>query len=112
MLIGDLDGSSRWVWGSGIWSATVTIEVHGANHAPLANVSVNGTWSGGYSGSGSCTTGSNGGCLISSGNIWRGETNTTFRVDNLTHTAFTYVPAKNHGPDGDSNGTSITVNRS
>jgi hypothetical protein len=111
MHVGDLDRSSRWVFGSWLWSATVTVTIHDANHNPLANAAVSGRWAGGYSGSGSCTTGSDGRCSINSGNIWRNQANTTFSVDNLAHSTFTYVPTDNHDPDGDSNGTTITVNR-
>jgi hypothetical protein len=111
MHVGDLDGSSRWVFGSWVWSATVTVTVHDANHNPVADATVEGTWTGGFSGSGSCTTGSDGQCSISTGNIWRGQASTTFSVDNLTHATFTYLAADNHDPDGDSDGTSITVNR-
>jgi len=109
--VGDLDGSSSWVWGSWLWRATVTIEVHDANHNPVADATVSGSWSGGYSGSGECTTGSDGRCSISTGYIWRGNSSTTFTVDDVAHATLTYQPADNHDPDGDSDGTTITVNR-
>jgi hypothetical protein len=34
-----------------------------------------------------------------------------FIVANVAHAALSYEPADNHEPDGDSNGTSITVSR-
>lgn len=111
MHIGDLDGSSSWYWGTFLWQATVTIEVHDAGHAVVANATVSGTWSGGYSGSGECTTGSNGRCSITSGTIRRAQSSTTFTVNNVTHSTLTYQPADNHDPDGDSDGTSISISK-
>jgi len=111
MHVGDLDRSSSWYWGTWIWRATVTIEVHDASHNPVVNATVSGTWSGGYSGSGECTTGSDGRCNVSTGYIWRGYSSTTFTVDDVTHSTLTYQPADNHDPDGDSDGTTITVYR-
>jgi len=111
MHVGDLDGSSTWAWGKWLWRATVTIEVHDANHNPVANATVSGTWSGGYSGSAQCTTGSDGRCSITTGYIWRWNTTTTFTVDDVTHASYTYQPGDNHDPDGDSDGTSITISR-
>jgi hypothetical protein len=35
----------------------------------------------------------------------------TFAVVNVTHATLTYASAANHDPEGDSNGTSITVSR-
>jgi hypothetical protein len=35
----------------------------------------------------------------------------TFTVVTLTHATLTYASADNHDPDGDSNGSSITVKR-
>lgn len=111
MHIGDLDGSSHYTWGSWIWQASVTIEVHDANHTPIANATVSGTWSGGSSGSGECTTASNGRCSINSSTMWRFYSSTTFTVDNVTHADLSYTAGDNHDPDGDSDGTSITVSR-
>ena len=111
MHVGDLDGSSSWVFGTWVWQATVTVEVHDANHNPVSDATVSGSWSGGYSGSDQCTTNGSGRCSISTGFIWRGNSSTTFTVDDVTHSAFTYQPADNHDPDGDSDGTSITISR-
>ncbi|MDY7076208.1 MAG: Ig-like domain-containing protein [Chloroflexota bacterium] len=110
MHVGDLDGSSNWIWGTVIWRATVTIEVHDANHNPVDGATVSGSWSGGASGSGECTTGSDGRCSVSTGYIWRGYSSTTFTVNNVAD-SLVYEPADNHDPDGDSDGTIITVYR-
>jgi hypothetical protein len=109
MHVGDLDGSGSWVWGNRLWQASVTITVHDANHNPVSDATVSGTWSNGASGSGECTTNSSGVCTISSGYIWRSNNSAEFTVDDATHASFVYEPASNHDPDGDSDGTSITI---
>lgn len=109
--IGDLDGSSRWSWGTWLWLAEVTIEVHDTNHGPVSDATVSGTWSNGYSGSAECTTDGNGRCTISTGSIWRSHSSATFTVDDVTHTTLSYQPASNHDPDADSDGTTIVVSR-
>lgn len=108
---GDLDGSSAWVYRRWFWRATVTITVHDGNHDPVAGATVNGSWSGGDSGSAQCTTGSDGSCVVSTGNIWRRGGNATLTVNDVTHSSFTYTPADDHDSDGDSDGVSITVSR-
>ncbi len=107
--VGDLDGTStsRGWWR---WRATVTIAVHDENHNPVSGATASGGWSGAYSGTGSCTTGSNGHCSVTSGNIRGWSSNSvTFTVGNVAHATLTYDSGSNHDPDGDSNGTSITV---
>lgn len=109
MHIGDLDGSSAAVRRN-TWAATVTIVVHDGNHNPLAGATVAGTWSGGYSGTSTCTTGAAGQCSVTSGNISTKKSSTTFAVTNVTMASKTYAGG-NHDPDGSSDGTRITVNR-
>jgi hypothetical protein len=109
--VGDLDGSSAWVYRRWYWQASVIITVHDANHNPVSGATVSGTWSNGYSGSSQCTTGSNGSCLVTTGNIWRSASRARFSVSGVTYPSFTYTPAANHDPDGDSNGVNITVNK-
>ena len=111
MHVGDLDGSSTWTYRRWFWQASVTIAVHDDNHNPVTGATINGSWGSGYSGSAQCTTNSNGSCTVSTGNIWRSSSQATFTVNNVTRSLFTYAPAGNHDPDGDSNGTSIIVSR-
>jgi uncharacterized repeat protein (TIGR01451 family) len=108
--VGDLDGSSA---SSAFfrWRATVTIRVHDDAHNAVQGATVSGSWSSGASGGGSCTTDASGSCSITSGNIWNFYTSATFNVSNVTHSTLTYNSGKNHDPDGDSNGTSITISR-
>ena len=109
MHIGDLDGTSTNQ--SGKWSATVTITVHDANHNPVANATVSGSWSNGITGTATCTTGSNGQCTVNKSNISNGSHSVTFTVNNVTRAASTYTSATNHDPDGSSNGTRIVIAR-
>jgi hypothetical protein len=106
--VGDLDGTSS---GSGTtwWNATVTISVHSNHHSVISGAEVTGTWSGGFSGTASCTTNSLGVCVVTSGQIHKKDTNATFTVDSISHPTLPYLSTDNHDPDGDSNGTSITI---
>ena len=108
---GDLDGSSAWIYRRWYWQASVAITVHAANHNPVSGATVSGTWSNGYSGSSQCTTGSNGSCRVTTGNIWRSTNRAKFSVSSVKYPSSTYAPAANHDPDGDSNGVNITVNK-
>jgi protocatechuate 3,4-dioxygenase beta subunit len=110
MHIGDLDGSSA-PGSPGRWDATIVITVHDDSHNPVAGVTVSGAWSNGASGSGSCVTNASGQCSVSKTGTRSTVNSVTFTVTNATHSSLTYQPAANHDPDGDSNGTVITVNK-
>lgn len=106
--VGDLDGSTTPA-GGGKWNATITIMVEDANHNPLVNATVSGVWSAGASGSNTCVTNGSGQCTITKNNINKNSNSATFSVIEVTHATHTYTPGNNHDPDGDSNGTVITV---
>jgi subtilisin family serine protease len=107
--VGDLDGTSATSKSN--WTGTVTIAAHDGNHNLLSGVAVSGSWSGGYSGTGSCTTGSNGLCQVKTGTVSKKNTSATFTVTGATKTSYVYQAADNHDPDGDSDGTSISVSK-
>jgi len=107
--VGDLDGSSNLQ--SNRWKAIVTITVHDGSHKPLANATVSGTWTNGATGTDSCTTGSNGQCTISKGQIRTGTSSVTFKVSSVARTNYTYISSSNHDPDGSSTGTKIVVRK-
>jgi len=107
--VGDLDRSTTSARNN--WKATVTITAHDASHAVVSGATVSGTWSGGYSGSASCTTNSSGLCSVTTGNIQNKKTSVTFTVTNVAKSGYTYSAGLNHDPDGDSSGTTITVNK-
>ena len=105
--VGDLDGVGVTVRRK--WEAEVTITVDDREHNPVANAIVAGTWSNGTTGGAECTTDGSGQCSVVKGNLKFDVTSVTFAVDSVTHSSYAYAPAQNHDPDGDSNGTRITV---
>jgi hypothetical protein len=109
MHVGDLDGTSTRQ--SNQWTANVTIKVHDANHNPVANAVVTGTWSNGARGTATCTTGSNGQCSVNKSGLPNGTGSVIFTVNNVTRAMFSYVSTSNHDPVGDSNRTRIIVTR-
>ncbi len=91
------------------WTATVTVKVVDDTGALISGAVVTGAWSGGYTGTGTCTTGSTGTCSMVTGSMKLTVTSVTYTVNNVTASGFTYDPASNTDPDGDSNGTAITI---
>jgi len=107
MHVGDLDGRGQRTF-FGRWTATVTITAHDGDHAVLGGVVVSATWQG--STSATCTTGASGACSVSR-QFQNSRTSVSFTVNNLSKVGYTYQPSANHDPDGDSNGTTISVNK-
>lgn len=110
MHVGDLDASSSNSNGNR-WNAHVTITVHDDSENPVANATVSGSWSNGANGSGSCVTDGAGQCTITRNNVKGNRSSVTFTVTNVTHASNSYDAGDNHDPDGDSNGSTINVNR-
>jgi len=75
--------------------AQATITVHDQNHAVLSGATVNITWSGCVSGTGSGTTGTNGQVVLNSPINVSGGTFTCC-VSNLTKSGYTYQSGSNH----------------
>jgi subtilisin family serine protease len=109
MHVGDLDQST--LVNKNTWSARVTVTVHNATHQPLAGAVVTGSWSGGASGSGTCTSATNGTCVIASNSIRKRDASATLTVTSITASGLSYSVGQNHDPDGDSTGTAITIAR-
>jgi hypothetical protein len=105
--VGDLDGST--VSQGNRWHATVSITIHNNSEAPVAGATVNGSWSNGSSGSSSCVTNASGQCTVTKNNLRSNTPSVMFTVTSVTAAGNTYNASANHDPDGDSNGTSITV---
>jgi hypothetical protein len=105
--VGDLDGASATIHNK--WVATVAVAVYDGEQNPVADATVSGAWSGGYSGAANCTTGSDGRCSLVTGNVSTKSDTVTFTIDAVTHATCVYEPADNADPDGDSDGTVITV---
>jgi PKD repeat protein len=107
MHIGDLDGNS--INNGSTWTAEVIITVHDGDHNPVADATVSGSWSGGASGTASCVTDANGQCTVSVSGIPKRNGTATFTVTDVFHADLSYDSSANHDPDGDSDGTSITI---
>ena len=107
MHVGDLDGASTSQQNK--WTATVTITVHDIDHGPVAGVAMSGSWNDGAAGS--CTTNASGQCAVSRSGIPKNTNGASFTVTSVARSPFTYSAGGNHEPDGDSNGTTITVTR-
>jgi subtilisin family serine protease len=108
MRVGDLDGAASPA-GRNRWDATVTVLIHDAAENVVSGATVSAAWSGGVSGSGSCVTDGTGACTITESNIKGNVGSVVLIVDAVSHPALVYEPAANHDPDGDSDGTSITI---
>jgi len=105
--VGDLDRSSQWVT-TNRWRAKTTIEVHDAAHAPVVGALVTGTWTGNTTES--CTTGATGRCSVTK-RFPSSRASAVFTVTMMQASGYAYRSAANHDPDGNSNGTKITVPR-
>jgi hypothetical protein len=111
MHVGDLDGSGAPASNANKWIATVTVEVHNEEESPIYGITVNGAWSGGTSGGGSCITNSAGQCDIAKNNLRSKVKSVTFSVDSLTDNNGTYYynSGTNHDPDPNETGISIVI---
>jgi hypothetical protein len=109
MHVGDLDGTAINLGNR--WRAEVTITVHDADHDPVADATVSGSWIAGASGTAVCTTNGSGVCTVTSPLVNKNRSPITFTVDGVTHATFVYDSSDNHDPDGDSDGTTISVNK-
>jgi PKD repeat protein len=108
MHVGDLDRASTST-SQQMWTATVTITIHDSNHGLVANAVVSNSWNDGSTGS--CTTNASGQCAVSKSGMLKKTGSVSFTVTNVARAMFVYKPADNHDPDGESNGTSVTVSK-
>jgi subtilisin family serine protease len=104
--IADLDASSDWYFWI-FWKAIVTVTVKNNMNEPVGNATVSGVFDDGPTVF-KCVTGASGTCSMEPGYQW-GES-LTFIVTNVS-ASLPYSPSENRDPDGDSNGTSIRVDK-
>jgi len=107
--VSDLDGKGKIK--SKRWRAIVYITVRDLDGNLVENATVEGNWSGGASGSDDCETDSDGQCRVKSDRVRTSNSTITFTVANISHDSLDYDAKLNSDPDGDSNGTSITVSK-
>ncbi len=108
--VGDLDGASSSQGST--WTATVTVTAHDGSHNAEEGSTVSFSFSGrDVSGTDSCTTGTDGTCSITVSNIRKRTGDVTFEVTDLSDADGNYDATANHDPDGDSDGTIITVSK-
>jgi hypothetical protein len=72
---------------------------------------VSGAWSNDDTTTSACTTDSNGQCSLASSTLDGKTGSVTFTVSGVTHASFSYDAANNTDPDGDSDGSSITISQ-
>jgi hypothetical protein len=110
MSVADLDGASSPSGKGRKWSATVTVLVEDDLGAAVPGATVSGSWSGGASGTGSCLTDGDGLCTINKGGLKNNASAVTFGVTGVAG-PLSYDSALNSDPDGDSNGTTISITK-
>jgi hypothetical protein len=93
------------------WSGYVIVRIHDQNHDPILGATVYGSWSGGGLAVDECTTDYAGECLMLSTLNAKKTKSLTFTVTDVDFGSATYSPSDNHDADGDSDGTSITINK-
>jgi hypothetical protein len=101
--VGSLVGSSN-PGNRDRWDAEVTITVHDGAEALVSGATVTGVWSGGATGSASCTTNTQGWCQLEKRNIKADQGSVVFTVTDVTYSDYTYIPENNHDP-----GSAITI---
>jgi len=91
----------------------VTVTLHDSSEQPVAGATVSGAWSAGANGSASCDTDASGQCTLVKQNLKSNVASVTLGITGVTHATdpLTYANSANHDPDGDSDGTDITVSR-
>jgi serine protease AprX len=105
--VDDIDGSSVWLTATR-WRARATIEVVDGADAVLSGATVTGTWTGNTTSS--CVTSQDGRCSVQK-RFPKKRTSATFTITSIQIGGYTYTPADNGDPDGDSTGTSIVIAR-
>lgn len=105
--VSDLDGVGRRLF-LGFWEARITIRIADTLNKQVSNARVTGLFNDGTS-LFQCTTNPSGSCTVAGYQL--NLSCLTFTVTNVTHATLKYQPALNGDPDGDSNGTQITVCR-
>ncbi|MDN5764388.1 MAG: hypothetical protein L0H96_00945 [Humibacillus sp.] len=108
--IGDLDNATTAASSLKKWQPKVTATVLDSSGETVSGATVSGTFSH-HKGTLTCVTAVNGTCTLGNFSLSRSTTSTTFRVTDVTKASSKYSATANSDPDGDSNGTTITIKR-
>jgi hypothetical protein len=106
MHIADLDDAGSINSGRN-WIARVLVTVVDSSNNPVGGAAVTGQWDVLRS-STTCTTDSNGTCLVIA-DVRKNFSGASFSVTDVSSDSLQYDPGANADPDGDSDGTTITV---
>ena len=93
------------------WTAYVIVRIEDSDHNPVEGATVYGTWTGGGLAVDEWPTDYAGECLMLSTLMRKKTRRATFTVTSVVYPGLDYAPAENHDADGDSDGTSITINK-
>lgn len=105
---GDLDGDGA---NSGKnWKATVVVTIHDGNESPVQGATVSAHWSPGDIAANGVTDAS-GRTTFTRSSITKQLSAVSLMIDGVIYPGLNYSQPDNHDPDGDSNGTSITVSK-
>ncbi len=91
------------------WSASVTIRIVDAGGNPVSGATVIGAWGSPVNSGDACFTGASGTCSVSASGIRKRDKSVVWTVTDVVHPTLAYDAGANTDPDGDSNGTTITV---
>ena len=107
IAVSDLDGIGTAVGGGG-WRAEVTTEVRNDENTLISGAVLSGNWSNKRNQSMSCTTGEDGRCNLTQHGLNNSSGSVAFSIEGIAG-VLPYQQAVNRDPDGDSDGTTITV---
>jgi hypothetical protein len=104
----DLDATWFGTGTPGQWKPQATVHVEGSDGYIVYGATVTGTFTG-QSGTVTCVTNGSGACSLGDFILPTSTTSTVLTVTDVAAAGYTYLPSSNTDPDGDSNGTTITV---
>lgn len=110
--IGDLDGAEFPSFRGGITTGNVLVMVHDAEHRPVSQARVRGSWSDGVSGFSQCETAVDGTCTLTSRRFADQQgLKLILVIRGVDGAEMEYAKTANHDVDGETNGTTFTMYR-
>lgn len=106
--VADLDGAASWI-NKNSWRARVSVKIVDAADSPLGGATVYGKWSNSVNVVPGITASD--GSIAFESSLSKTIAAVSFTVTDVRYSTWTYRAEENADPDGDSNGTTITVSR-